>query len=90
MNTFNIKIFLLCLCFFVVEKSQGQNKFKAAAVAGLTAAQLGGDSISGYDKMGFTFGGHLRYDIGSKLDINMELLFTQRGSRNSFGLSSGG
>lgn len=66
-----------------------QNKFSAAATLGFTAAQLGGDGISGYDKLGMVAGLKLGYPISKKWDLNMDLLYSQRGSRSSFGVGSG-
>ena len=92
MNKFNISILVFFLFFSLINENVvfGQNKFKASIVGGLTAAQLGGDSISGYDKLGFTFGGKLGYDLSKTVEVNFELLYSQRGSRQSFGFSSSG
>lgn len=89
MKSFNIimTVFFLGLFFLSSRELQAQNKFKAAAVVGLTAAQLGGDSLSGYNKLGSTFGLHLRYAVNKQFDLNIELLYAQRGSRRQFGFS---
>lgn len=89
MNKFNIII----LVFFILGFSfnlKAQNNFKASVVGGITAAQLGGDSISGYDKLGFTFGGKLGYALNERLELNFELLYSQRGSSNNFSFSNSG
>lgn len=92
MNKFNI--FILTFFIIMINGSQNglfaQNKFKAAAVGGFTAAQLGGDSISGYDKLGFTLGAKLGYPLNERLELNFELLYSQRGSRETFGFSNSG
>jgi len=86
-----ILIALLGSLFFCLDgKLYGQNKFKASAVAGISAAQLGGDSISGYDMLGMTVGLRLGYDFKSRFDVAMELLYSQRGSRSSLGFSRSG
>lgn len=92
MKNFNIilQITFFCILFFTTGSLAGQNKFKASAVLGITAAQLGGDSLSGYDKLGMTTGLRLGYDFNSKFDIAMELLYAQRGSRQSLGFSDDG
>ena len=92
MNKFNILILIFFL--FIINGSQidvfGQNKFKAAFVGGFTAAQLGGDSISGYDKLGITLGAKLGYPLNERLELNFELLYSQRGSRKNLGFSNSG
>jgi len=65
-----------------------QRKFKSAAILGFTAAQLGGDGISGYDKLGMVAGLKLGYPIKEKIDVNMDLLYSQRGSRSKFGFGN--
>lgn len=80
-------LLILYMCLPALQLS-GQYKFKAAAVAGLTAAQLGGDSLSGYNMLGSTIGARLSYSIGKSFDANIELLYAQRGSRQNFGFSS--
>ena len=92
MNKFNILILIFFL--FIINGSQidvfGQNKFKAAFVGGFTAAKLGGDSISGYDKLGITLGAKLGYPLNERLELNFELLYSQRGSRKNLGFSNSG
>jgi len=92
MNKFNI--FILIFFIFLINGGQNetlaQNKFKAAAVGGFTAAQLGGDSISGYEKLGFTLGAKLGYPLNERLELNFELLYSQRGSRKNLGFSNSG
>lgn len=89
MNKFNI-IILVFFVFVVNKNLHGQNNFKASIVGGLSAAQLGGDSISGYDKLGFTFGGKLGYTLNDRLELNFELLYSQRGSSNKLSFSQNG
>lgn len=88
MNNLNIIILFFLLAFGI--DTHAQNNFKAAVVGGFTAAQLGGDSISGYDKLGFTFGGRLSYALSQRLDLSIDLLYSQRGSRDEIGFSTTG
>ena len=93
MDKLNIRIIcaFFVLFFLAAQSLEAQeNRFSASAVAGISAAQLGGDSIAGYDKMGMTVGLRLSYDFESKFDVSMELLYSQRGSRSSIGFSSSG
>lgn len=92
MKSFNIILVaaLMTVWALPLAQAQAQNKFKASVVAGLTASQLGGDSLSGYDKLGMTVGARLSYEVGDRYDLSMELLYSQRGSRESIGFSGSG
>ncbi len=84
----NLRIIIL-FCF-VSQLSLGQRAFDASIIGGFTAAQLGGDSLSGFNKLGFVGGLKLSYDINDQFDVNMDLLYVQKGSRGSFGFSNSG
>lgn len=55
--------------------------FDARVIAGLTAAQIRGDNLAGFNKVGFEGGLGVSYDIRYNMDLAAELLFSQRGSR---------
>jgi len=59
--------------------SQG---FDAALIIGATAAQIDGDNLVGYHKIGLTGGLRASYPLKEKSDLGLELLFSQRGSRS--------
>ncbi len=84
---FKILISFVCL-FFFNNNVKGQNIFKASAVIGFTMSQIDGDGLLGYDKLGLTGGLKVAYPVSEKIDINLELLYSQRGSQSGF-LSSG-
>lgn len=73
----------------IVSSLSGQQNFKGSAVFGFSAAQLGGDSLSGYNKLGLTAGMKLSYALDTRFDVSLDLLYTQRGSRESLGFSQG-
>ena len=83
------KLFFVCLILIAASQAQAQEFFKASAVAGFTLAQIDGDGLLGYDKVGLSAGLKLAYPIQDKLDIGMELLYSQRGSQSGF-LAGGG
>lgn len=56
-------------------------RFSAAAVAGVNASQIDGDLLAGFDKMGLTAGIKTEVNLESAFKINIEFLFTQRGSK---------
>lgn len=55
-------------------------QFKAAAIIGVNASQIDGDSLYGFDKIGLTVGGRLSYENDKVWDVALEMLYSQRGS----------
>ncbi len=62
--------------------AQRQQRFKAGIIAGITASQIDGDASAGYNKVGIQGGLRGIVVLRPKQDASIELLFTQRGSRN--------
>ena len=60
-----------------------EQRFKAQVIAGLNASQLDGDRSAGYNKLGFVGGLSGVILLAPKIDVNIELLYSQRGSRSS-------
>ena len=56
-------------------------RFATAAVAGFNASQVDGDMLAGFDKVGFTGGVRAIVDFESAFDLNVEFLYSERGSR---------
>jgi len=90
MTDLNMNLRILILFCLISQVSLGQRAFDASIVGGITAAQLGGDSLSGFNKLGFAAGLKLSYDLDDKFDINMDLLYVQKGSRESLGFNNSG
>lgn len=57
--------------------------FKAGLVAGVNLAQLDGDILAGYNKIGFHGGVTVGVQISDLFRINMEILYAQKGSTSS-------
>lgn len=80
-NCFLITVFLLSLiCSSGI--SQG---FDGSLVLGFNAAQLDGDKLAGFNKLGLTGGIRVSYPIKQKMDLGLELVFSQRGSKTPRG-----
>jgi hypothetical protein len=62
--------------------AQRQQRFKAGVLVGITAAQVNGDASAGYNKVGLQAGLRGIIVLQQKQDASIELLFSQRGSRN--------
>lgn len=60
-----------------------QQGFELWAVGGFNAAQIEGDGLAGYDKIGFQAGLKLGYPLEDKWEVDLEILFAQKGSRAS-------
>src|SRR5688572_21772416 len=70
----------LCLLTLIPMQLSAQ-RFSAAAVGGLNASQIDGDELAGFDKLGLTGGIKAVVNFESVIDLNVEFLFTQRGSK---------
>ncbi len=58
-----------------------QGVFKGKAFYGMTAAQIQGDLLAGYDKIGMTGGVGVYYPVGEIWDVGVEVLYSEKGSR---------
>jgi Outer membrane protein beta-barrel domain len=59
---------------------QGQQRFKAALVGGMTLSQINGDLSAGYRKIGVQAGLHAAAILKPRQEASIELLYTQRGA----------
>ena len=55
---------------------------------GLNLAQIDGDDLYGYNKLGIQGGFKLDYPVMDKLDISLEMLYSEKGSNDGFGFGS--
>jgi len=70
--------------------SHAQRGFDLYLVAGMNAAQIEGDNLAGYHKPGLHTGLKAGFQLQDKWELNMEMLFSQKGSRASRNQSLGG
>ncbi len=56
-------------------------RFSAGIVGGLNASQIDGDQLAGFDKLGLTGGIKAIVNFESAIDLSVEFLYSQRGSR---------
>lgn len=78
--------FILCISF-ILQTGYSQ-RFKASAVFGLNVSQIDGDNLYGFSKLGLTGGVKLAYPLRDNIDVNLEMLYSQRGSTSGFGFGS--
>ena len=55
--------------------------FKAGLIGGLSATQVAGDQLSGFDKLGVVGGGFVYTPVSEKSSVQMEIIYIQKGSR---------
>ncbi len=66
--------------FFLAAQSQD---FRGGLKAGANGSQVAGDCCSGYDKAGIFIGGFVNYPISEHSQLQMELEYSQKGSRRN-------
>ena len=87
-RTSQILIFILSFVLLSSGKAFSQ-RILGAVVAGMNLTQVDGDEIYGYKKTGFNFGPSAIIPFGKKknFSLNLELLFSQKGSYQKMGPS---
>lgn len=68
--------------FTMATSSYGQS-FNAGILAGINASQVAGDSYSGFNKAGILVGLYSDIDISSKINLQFEINYSQKGSRKN-------
>lgn len=77
-----LKLFFCSILFLLSANSGHSQAFDGGILLGLNASQIDGDLLAGYNKLGLTGGVYVAFPISEKLKLGMELLYSQRGSRN--------
>jgi len=73
-------ISLLVFCCLITKVSFAQD-FHAGMRFGMSATQVSGDNLSGFDKAGVLAGAFVNRDFSQKISVQMEMIFIQKGSR---------
>lgn len=86
---FNIKSLILTgfFCAVFIGGAHAQT-FRPGVLFGLTTSQVGGDGYQGFNKLGVTFGGYVRYNLNENWSTQFEIYYMQKGSRNNFSIST--
>lgn len=75
-------ILLLLLVLLLINGSKAQEKgFESGIRAGINAAQVNGDDMAGFNKLGFVGGLLVNYNYSEKWKFGFEMLFSQKGSK---------
>jgi hypothetical protein len=70
-----------CFLFLLIPVSGHAQRFGAALLGGFNASQIDGDDLAGFDKIGITGGIKAIMSFESRWQVNMEFLYSERGSR---------
>lgn len=77
-----ILIIIIAFCLPMLSFAQGQT-FKAGVIGGANLAQLDGDILAGYNKLGIHAGVTVGVQVSDLFRTNIEILYVQKGSRSS-------
>lgn len=75
-------IFIFCASFLISSTSSSQS-FNAGILAGVNASQVSGDGYSGFNKAGVLVGLFSNIDLSDKINLQMEINYSQKGSRHN-------
>ncbi len=77
---FSIPFLIFLLLMTVSITSVVGQRFKAMGIIGANTAQIDGDSLYGFKKLGISSGARLSYTNNKTWDLSLEMLYSQRGS----------
>ena len=75
------KFAIVLFCGFLTLSIQAQN-FGGGVILGLSASQVGGDNLGGFNKAGLLTGVFANKSISELLSFQMEMTYIQKGSKN--------
>ncbi len=74
--------FVLLFVITIFSQSLFSQKFGGNLILGFNASQIDGDQLAGYSKIGFCAGIGTNYELKEPWQINVDFLFSQRGSQS--------
>lgn len=79
--------FYFCLFLFLFGSAYSalaqEQRFEGSVILGLNAAQINGDDLYGYDKLGLRAGLNVAARLGKKSTLGLGILYSQRGSSST-------
>lgn len=72
---------LLSLCILLLPMLSQAQYIKTGIIVGMNAAQVDGDDLGGYKRVGINTGVYARIPVAKHFSTTIELLYTQKGSR---------
>jgi Outer membrane protein beta-barrel domain len=83
------RLFILTFILAVSVKFTIAQNFNAFVLGGITASQVSGDALGGFDKAGVIFGAGVETPIAKNFDLSFEISYVQKGSRKPSKLDQG-
>jgi len=81
---------LLLICCSLGSLEAQERRFRGGLIAGVNLAQIDGDLLYGYNRLGFSAGAKVNTILTERWQLSLELIFSQQGSsrsRNDLGSS---
>jgi len=75
------KFAILLFCGFLTLSIKAQN-FGGGLILGLSASQVGGDMLGGFNKLGFLTGAYTSLNVKENISFQFEITYIEKGSRN--------
>lgn len=76
--------FVFCIALFASVHLKAQERFGAGLILGFNAAQVHGDDMAGYNKIGLRGGLRGTYSLSDQSELSMDILYSSRGAASSF------
>ncbi|MFI5218688.1 MAG: outer membrane beta-barrel protein [Bacteroidia bacterium] len=89
MGNYYSKRLLIALFFLFEFANCFSQRFNSGIVAGLTATQVSGDDLQGFDKPGLQVGALVSAEMSQKFDLSFQILYTQKGSKRKSNVEQG-
>ncbi len=84
LNNVTYRFGIAFLFFFLLHISTVFSQgFKAGLIGGISTTQISGDQLSGFNKAGIVAGGLVSIELSQKFDLQMEIMYFQKGSRKN-------
>ena len=78
-----IKQKIICILLIFVCFSLKSQQFNGGVLGGVSASQITGDELSGFNKAGLYLGSFVNFYLNRRTSIQMEIDYIQKGSRKN-------
>lgn len=87
------QVIRVCTIIFLILAYTGsvsaqERRFQAGILFGFNASQITGDDMWGYRKAGLNMGFRINTIIQPRIDVSMDILYSQRGAQSAFSLDN--
>ena len=85
---FRSAFIILFLLVTALSSTAQERRFQAGILFGFNASQITGDDLWGYNKAGLNVGFRVNTIIQPRIDVSMDILYSQRGAQSAFSLDN--